>query len=224
MRSDFDLKTKTGRVFAWLYAMFVEHNFINIFRLNFHKISNEAYRSAQPTMWQMERYVKKYNIKTIINLKGKKPKGAYFLFEQEKCKELGVELINVGIKSRGILKPEQITEAKEIFEKVKYPIWMHCKAGSDRTGIYATLYQYFMQNIPIKNTNQLKFWPFGHIKRSKAGQVDFYFDKFIEYEKENPNAEFYFWSQNIVNIEKLQKEFHSSKIADFINDYILRRQ
>lgn len=224
MKNDFDLESFWGRFNAKLYALFVEHNIINYLRLNFHKISHEAYRSAQPTPGQIEKYVKKHGIKTILNLKGSKPKGAYYAFEKEKCDELGVKIINIGIKSRGIPRPEQIEEAKEVFETVEYPIWMHCKAGSDRTGIYANLYQYFREKIAIKDTNQLAFWPYGHLKQTKAGQVDFYFDKFVEYEKENPEAEFYDWTQNIVDKKELEKEFHSSKLADFVYDKILKRE
>ena len=224
MKNKVDMKTPWGRFKAWLYAMFVEHNFINIFRLNFHKIDNQAYRSAQPTRYQIKNYVEKYGIKTIINLKGKNPKGPYWEFEKETCEQLGIKIVNVGIKSRGIPSPAQIKEAKEIFENVEYPIWMHCKAGSDRTGIYANLYQYFVDHIPIKDTNQLAFIPYGHLKQTKAGQVDFYFEKFLEYQKEHPEAEFYDWSQNIADKKAMEKEFHSSKIADFIYDKILRRQ
>jgi protein tyrosine/serine phosphatase len=220
----FDYSSKTGRVLAWLYAMIVEHNLINLLRLNFHKISNEAYRSAQPTREQLERYSKKYGIKTIINLKGSNPKGPYAMFQLEKVKELNLDIVHVGIKSRGIPHPEQIAQAKEIFETIQYPVWIHCKAGADRTGIYGNLYQYFRQHIPISQVDQLRFWPYGHIKYSKAGQVDFYFEKFLQYQKEHPEAEFFDWSQNIANKEEMQKEFHSSKFADFINDYILRRQ
>lgn len=224
MKNNVDLSTPIGRIKAWFYAMFVEHNIINYLRLNFHKISDMAYRSAQPTPSQIKKYSKKYGIKTIINLKGKNPKGAYYAFEKEMCDSLGIKLINVGIKSRGIPSKEQIKEAKEIFESIQYPMWMHCKAGSDRTGIYANLFQYFHLHIPIKDTNQLAFWPYGHLKQTKAGQVDFYFEKFIEYQKEHPKTEFFDWTQNIADKKSMEKEFHSSKIADFIYDKILRRQ
>lgn len=224
MKNNVDLTTTWGRIKAWFYAMFIEHNIINYLRLNFHAISDEAYRSAQPTPSQIRKYVKKHNIKTIINLKGKNPKGPYWEFEKETCDELGIPIVNVGIKSRGIPNKDQIREAKEIFESIEYPIWMHCKAGSDRTGIYANLYQYFKLGIDIKDTNQLAFWPYGHIKQSKAGQVDFYFDKFVEYQEQYPQTEFFDWTQTIANKKELENEFHTSKLADFINDKILRRQ
>jgi protein tyrosine phosphatase (PTP) superfamily phosphohydrolase (DUF442 family) len=224
MKRDFTLNTFWGRLYAKVHALLVEHNFINYLRLNFHAISEEAYRSAQPTMGQLERYSKKHGIKTIINLKGENPAGSYFLFEKEKCEALGLKLVNVGIMSRGIPEKERIAKAKEIFESAQYPIWMHCKAGADRTGIYATLYQYFRQHTPIKETNQLDFIPFGHVKASKAGKVDLYFDTFVAYQAEHPDAEFYHWSQEIANKEQMEQDFTSSPLADFINDKILRRE
>lgn len=224
MRREFDLKSFWGRRYAWLYAFFVEHNFINLFRLNFHRVSDECYRSAQPTMEQLERYSKKYGIKTIVNLKGENPSGAYFQFEKEKCEDLGLNLVNVSVYSRAIPTKDRIASAKRVFESVEYPIWMHCKAGADRTGIYATLYQYFRKHIPVGETNQLKLFPFGHMKQSKAGKVDFYFNTFVEYKKEHPDAEFYHWSQEIADGERLNEKFVLSPMADFVNDVILRRE
>lgn len=224
MRRDFNLKSFWGRKYAFFYALTVEHHFINYLRNNFHQVSNEAYRSAQPTMGQIKKWQKKYGIKTIVNLKGENPAGAYFYFEKEQCEKLGIKLVNVGIKSRGIPQEWRIEKAKEVFATVEYPILMHCKAGADRAGVYSTLYQYFRQNIPIEKTNQLKFWPYGHIKYSKAGKIDFYFNTFIEYKKENPKTEFYNWSQNIANRDEIEKNFKTNKLADFINDKILRRE
>ncbi len=220
----FSIDTKFARVKAWLYAMFQEHNFINLFRYNFHKISDGVYRSSQPTMYQLERDVKKYGIKTILNLKGANPNSAYYLFEKEKCEELGVKLVDITVFSRRIPDSKTLVEAKEIFGKIEYPMWMHCKAGADRTGVYATLFQYFHEKKPIEETNQLRFWPFGHIKYAKAGKIDFYFEKFKEYQKEHPEADLLYWAENIADTEALDREFKPLKIADVLYDYVLRRQ
>lgn len=220
----FNINTRFGRIRAWLYAVFVEHNFTNVIRYNFHQISDEAYRSSQPTMMQLERDVKKYGIKTIINLKGANENSAYYAFEVEKCRELGIKLVDVTIYSRGIPEAYRIRQAKEIFESIEYPMWMHCKAGADRTGIYATLFQYFHLNFPIEKTNQLKLWPFGHIKHSNAGKIDFYFEKFLEYKKQYPNIDLLYWAENIANKDELDREFKPEGIASFVNDYIFMRE
>lgn len=220
----FDISTPWNRTKAWLYAMFVEHNFTNVIRYNFHKISEGVYRSSQPTMMQLERDVKKYGIKTILNLKGPNTNSAYYAFEVEKCRELGIKLIDINIQSRSIPDAQKIKQAKEIFESIEYPMWMHCKAGADRTGIYATLFQYFHENIPIEQTNQLALIPFGHLKHSNAGKVDYFFDQYLEYYKSNPDKDLMYWVENVADRDKLNREFKAEGFVSFINDTILRRE
>lgn len=220
----FNIDTKFGRFKAWLWAMFVEHNFINPLRYNFHKIADGVYRSSQPTMTQLARDVKKYNIKTILNLKGANPNSAYYVFEVEKCKELGIKLVDIEIYSRSIPDAQKIKLAKEIFESIEYPMWMHCKAGADRTGIYATLFQHFHLGIPIEKTNQLALFPFGHLKHSKAGKIDFYFNEFVKYKERHPDVDLIFWAENIADRDAMDKEFKPEGFANFINEYVLMRE
>lgn len=220
----FKLNTWWGRAWAWLYAMLVEHNFTNLFRFNFHRISAEAFRSSQPTMWQLRRMVKKYGIKTIVNLKGPNERSAYWAFEREQCEKLGIKLVDVNIASRSIPDAARIRRAKEVFESIEYPMWMHCKAGADRTGLYATLYQHFRQGIPIEQTDQLKLWPYGHIKHSKAGKIDYYLEQYLTYRKEHPEVGFLEWVERVADRDKIDREYRVSGLASFINDYILRRE
>jgi protein tyrosine phosphatase (PTP) superfamily phosphohydrolase (DUF442 family) len=220
----FDLSSPWGRIRAWLYAMLVEHNFTNLIRFNFHRISDEAYRSSQPTMWQLRREVKRRGIKTIINLKGANLGSAYYAFEKEQCARLGIRLVDIDIYSRGIPEGSRIRRAKEVFDSAEYPIWIHCKAGADRAGIYSTLYQYFRKHIPIGETNQLKLWPFGHIRHSNAGKIDFYLEQFLAYQREHPEAEFLDWAERIADREKINAAFKPGGLASFINDVVLRRE
>ena len=220
----FDLKTPWGRAIAWLYAMLVEHNFTNVIRFNFHRISEEAFRSSQPTMWQMRRMVKKYGIKTIINLKGANAKSAYWAFEREQCEKLGIRLVDVAIFSRSIPDAARIRRAKEVFESVEYPIWIHCKAGADRAGIYSTLYQYFRKHIPIEETDQLRLWPFGHIRHSSAGKIDYYLRLYTDFHQTHPDVGLLEWAETVADRDKIDREFKPGGIANFVNDYVLRRE
>ena len=43
-----------------LKALFWEHSFLTIFRLNFHKVDKNFYRSAQPNPWQLKKIIEKY--------------------------------------------------------------------------------------------------------------------------------------------------------------------
>lgn len=220
----FALKTPWNRLVAWFYAMLVEHNFTNIVRFNFHRISDEAFRSSQPTMWQLRRMVKKYGIKTIINLKGANKNSAHYAFEREQCEKLGIKLVDVDIYSRSLPDGHRIRRAKEVFDSVEYPVWMHCKAGADRAGIYATLYQYFRKHIPIGKTDQLRLWPYGHIRHSTAGKIDYYLEQFLTYQQGHPEAEFLDWAEHIADRDQLDRDFKPGGLASFLNDVVLRRE
>lgn len=224
VRMRFRLDSFPARAKAWLHAMLVEHNFTNLLRFNFHRISPECFRSSQPTMWQLRRVVRKYGIKTIINLKGANEESAYWAFEREQCAKLGVRLVDVKIASRGFPSHARLQLAHDVFASVEYPIWIHCKAGIDRTGIYATLYQHFRLGMPIEQTDQLRLWPYGHIRRSKAGKAGYFLEQYARYHREHPEVGLLEWSRDIADREQMEREFRASGLASFLNDRLLRRE
>jgi len=225
MKKEWNIKTFWGRKKAWWFAMFFQdHNFTNLFRFNFHEIAPNIFRSSQPTMWQLERLTEKYNITTIVNLKDANRESPYFHFEEEKCEELGLKLINVGIFSRGFPKYEKLLEYKKIIDELDEPTLIHCKAGADRTGIFCTLYQYFKENRAIEDTDQLKLFPYGHFRYSSAGKSDYYFEEFAKYKKEHPEIDLLTWSKDVADLDQMGKDFKYKPIINFINDKILKRE
>lgn len=224
-KNRWDINNPKERKEAWISSMFTkDHNFINYFRDNLYEIAPGVYRGAQPTMGQLKKLRDKLGIKTIINLKNDNRKSAYFLFEEERCKELGLKLVNVSISSRSLPSTKQLIEYKRVLEEeMDKPVLIHCKAGADRTSNFCTLYQYFIEKRKMKDTDQLKFFPYGYMKTSGAGVLKHYYDMFIEYEKNNPNSDLIEWSKNI-DPKKIKEEFKANKLANFLYDKILRRE
>lgn len=225
-KNKYDLSTPKGRFKAWLNAMLVDHLFTNYVRSNFHKIADGVYRSSQPTLGQLKRYMRRYGIKTVINLKGENRKKGAFLLEEEWCQKLGLNLVSVRLYSYAVPTPEVVRELKHLFENVEYPVLIHCKSGADRTSIAATLYRYFRQGVPVEKSDQMRFFPYGHMRYSGAGISDFYFEEFTRYNREHPGAELDLleWTERVMDREEIKRRFVVHPWADFLYKRILRRE
>ena len=202
--------------------MIVDHGFLRLLYNNFHKIDDNMYRSNMPTPQRIKKY-KKLGIKTIINLRGGKKDGGWFL-EKNACEKNGLELVNLVARSRAAPDKNMIFKAKAVFESIKYPALIHCKSGADRAGIIAFLFKVIKskENPEIaKKQLSLKYL---HIKHAKTGILDAFCDVYIKYYKTNKNADFIYWARNIYKPKDLEKSFVTKKNFEKIVTNILRRE
>jgi protein tyrosine/serine phosphatase len=193
-----------------------EHNFINLFWSNFHEVDKGVYRSAQILPWRLEKLIKKYNIKTIINLRGNN-KNYLYQKEKEICEKLGVDYYTVALLSRAPerIRKKDLEKLIYLLKNAKKPILFHCKAGADRSGFVAVLWHILQgrdKNEAIKKELSLKY---GYLDFSKAGKIKKVFEEYPEGE------DFLEWFDK--NRDKF-KDFSGSKIGNIIADKILKRE
>ena len=193
-----------------------EHNFINLFWFNLHKVDDGVYRSAQITPWRLKKIIKKYNIKTIINLRGNN-KNYIYKREKEICEELGVEYYTFSLSSRmpEEMSKEKLNELINLLKNSKKPLLFHCKAGADRTGFVSVLWHIINgkdKNYAINKELRLKY---AYLPFSKAGKIKYLFEKY------NEKEDFVEWFEKN---KHTFKNFKPSKIGSFLYDKILRRE
>jgi uncharacterized protein (TIGR01244 family) len=192
-----------------------EHNFINLFWFNFHKVDEGVYRSAQLTPWRLKKVIKKYGIKTIINLRGNKQNYMYKR-EKEICKKMGVDYYTISLKSRDITKirKEELEKLIYLFKTAKKPILFHCKAGADRTGFASVLWHIINgkdKNWAIEKELRLKY---AYLSFSKAGILKELFKKYDEKE------DFVEWFER----NKHTIHYKGNKFINFFYEKVLRRE
>ncbi len=108
---------------------------------NFHTVDEgNLYRTNQLTGKQFAKAIEKYDIRTIINLRGERLHDDQYHDEVAVAKEYGVELINISMRASHIPTKENLIKLLESFENAQRPILIHCQGGVDRTGEASAIY------------------------------------------------------------------------------------
>jgi protein tyrosine/serine phosphatase len=178
MAGPIDLTTDAGRRRARYELVWGDHGFLRVRFRNLHRISDEMYRANQPSPEHIARYAKELGLKTVINLRGRSPKG-YYLMEKEACEANGIALVDFQVFSRDSPTRETVLAARDLFESIAYPALMHCKSGADRAGIMAVLYMHFRQKLPIEQALQQLSLKYLHIREGKTGMLDYFFETYL---------------------------------------------
>ncbi|MEE6250658.1 MAG: dual specificity protein phosphatase family protein [Bdellovibrionota bacterium] len=131
-----------GSYSVFFFALvFTLNLFAGILGDNFHEIDEARYyRSAQLSAKKLEKYVEKYGIKTVINLRGESEK-KWFQEEKEILHKMNVDLHSIRMSARRLPHREDLLSLIELFESAERPILVHCQGGADRTGEASALYQ-----------------------------------------------------------------------------------
>ena len=210
-----------GPTGVYLDMLFVDHGILRLIYLNRHQLDDEVWRSAQPAPHQIKSLYRS-GLRTIINLRGERKCGSYWM-ERDLCKELGIELVNFQVRSRGAPRKETLHGAKELFTRIEYPMLMHCKSGSDRAGLMSVLYKHIRQGVPIEEAVGELSLRYGHIRQADTGILDYFFERYLEDNKKNPMP-FLEWVENVYDPEELHRTFKANGWANQLVNVILRRE
>lgn len=222
MAQTIDLATTEGRRRARYELTWGDHGFLRARFRNLHQISPEMYRANQPSPEHIARYAQELGLKTIINLRGKSPKG-YYLLEREACAAHGIELVDFQVFSRDTPTKDAIFGARGLFSTIAYPALMHCKSGADRAGLASVLYMHFRQGLPIREAKEQLSFKYLHIRAGKTGILDFVFDRYLE-QGEPKGLTFSDWVETDYDREALKTLFLEGRKNKINYDELLRRE
>ena len=99
-------------------------------------VPNQVVRSAQLDPRQLKSVIGRYNIKAIIDLA---PNNALHGQELALAKKLKVKHYDLGLKAMGPSQPGKLRQLIQLLLDTPRPVLIHCKSGSDRTGLASAI-------------------------------------------------------------------------------------
>jgi protein tyrosine/serine phosphatase len=145
---------------------------------NFHPItSGEAYRSAKLDRDKLEYYVKKYNIKSIVNLIGEDPRKPWYQEELQVSAEHNIKHYDISLSATQEPTEEEARKIVEIFQTAPRPVLIHCKGGSDRSGLVAAMWKVVVDKEPKSEARKQLSILYGHLPIGKTSAMDHFFEQ-----------------------------------------------
>ncbi len=215
------IRTRIGPALCYVEMLVHDYGIARVLYNNRHRISDGAWRSAQPEPHHIG-WIAKKGVKTVINLRGDRSFGTAWL-EDRACAKHGLKLVNFKLNSRVAPSREDLLAVKQLLETIEYPVLIHCKSGADRAGLMSVLYRHVHDGVPIaKAKNQLSL-RYGHIRQADTGVLDYFFERYLSDNAKSPIV-FWDWVATQYDADEVNRTFKASGFANRLVNDILRRE
>ncbi|WP_435008563.1 fused DSP-PTPase phosphatase/NAD kinase-like protein [Tundrisphaera lichenicola] len=135
----------------------------SLFRENFGVVDEgRVYRSAQPTAG-LPALVASKGLATILNLRGGSDANPWYADEVAATRKLGIDFYDLPMIATVRPTRKQLLTVLDVLDRCNYPLLIHCKSGSDRTGLVSALYLMSRKGMPPERAEDAFSLYYGHV-------------------------------------------------------------
>ena len=106
-----------------------------------------VYRSAQPK-GNLPGLIRAYRLASILNLRGGSFTDPWYASEVRLTRENSVVFFDLPLGATRRPTRRELILLLDLLQRAPYPLLIHCKSGSDRTGLAAALYLVSQRGVP----------------------------------------------------------------------------
>ncbi len=122
----------------------------------------QVYRSAQPQNG-LEKLIQSKHLSSILNLRGGSQGDSWYAHEVELTKANGIDFYDLPMSATSRPGRRQLLILLDLFKHCRYPLLIHCKSGSDRTGLASALYLMTMNQLDPDSALSAFSLTYGHV-------------------------------------------------------------
>lgn len=126
-------------------------------------VRGELYRSAQVTAERLRTFQADVGIRSVINLRGADPGAAWYDEEVAAAGALGLVHYDFAMSDRRPFSSADAARLIDLMRAAPKPLLLHCRAGSDRTGLAAALYLAGITGTDVETAEAQLSLRYGHL-------------------------------------------------------------
>jgi protein tyrosine phosphatase (PTP) superfamily phosphohydrolase (DUF442 family) len=158
---------RLGQCLRWIFLPLVVLLLAYVLYLavthNLHVVSpGRIYRSAQLSPGALANAIQRDGIKSVLNLRGGTTNDAWYRGEISTTLQLGAQHFDFPLSAGRELTGAQMDELLALIDRAPKPMLIHCKSGSDRTGLLSALYLYHGEGRPADAAVRQLTMLYGH--------------------------------------------------------------
>jgi len=132
---------------------------------NFHTVqSGKIYRSKQLSSKNLNSYIQKLGIKSIVNLRGENIDKRWWQQEKAIADKNHVWFFNIAMSAKTKPTVRNLKKLLKSYQKAPQPMLIHCYSGVDRTGEAAALWVLTQQNKDKRTALKHLSVKYGYLK------------------------------------------------------------
>lgn len=121
-----------------------------------------VYRSAQ-LKGRLESTLRSNEIATVLNLRGGSRADWWYAQEVDVTRRLGIDFYDLPMQADEVPSRRELLAIVDLLDRCRYPLLVHCKSGSDRTGLVSALYRMVARGEPPEQARRsFSLWR-GHV-------------------------------------------------------------
>jgi protein tyrosine phosphatase (PTP) superfamily phosphohydrolase (DUF442 family) len=153
-----------------------------MFGRNFHAVlPGRVYRCAQQSSANLERLIRAYGIRTVVNLRGCGAPLPWYLDECRATHRLGVSQEDVSLSASRLPASQEIRQLIRVLDHAEPPLLLHCRQGADRTGLAAVAVLLLQTDTDLATARRQLGPRYGHMPVQRAAHLDRFYDLYAQW-------------------------------------------
>jgi protein tyrosine phosphatase (PTP) superfamily phosphohydrolase (DUF442 family) len=149
---------------------------------NFHVVlEGRVYRSGQLDAAALEAAVRRYGLRTVINLRGDKRGRDWYDSEVGTARRLGLAHHDVDFIATTLPPRPTVVRLVDLLESATEPILLHCAFGADRAGFASAVARIVRDGAPVTAARDELSLAYGHLPIGPAAEIGGFFDLYARY-------------------------------------------